>query len=852
MKKHWIFLAYLTALPLFTGHAADPGLVSDAVILPPNLNSFNPPRGAGSSYIDPAFGTKITRLTDNLGFNQFVIGGYYGNSEICYFNKDGSYLIALENILDGGKPKLAAFLYNGATGVRQKMIGAPGSGLDPYWIRWALADRYKLNGKYVSIDPVNHFYYYAGNEIRLHNVGSMDNYQVIHKFTEYTKIGSAGGEGDISNDGRYWVLDGDDKELFVYDLVNDLKYPVSTFDLGSLGSKGSSVGVDYAAISPLGNYVIVSWGTDAGAGKRYAGIELYDKNWKFIRQLHPSIVHSGTGVDHFGDEVLYTVVTHDYPEVFASCGATAGDLVSVRLSDGHQRLLKDIPNWAHMTITTCNSTTNGDYIYVAYHNRSSDPNALWSPYWDEIFAVSTDGSQTVRRFVHHRSHYVEGQSTKYYQPDAMVNRQGTRILYRSTYNTGIGDLYMFSTIAGVPDAADQTPPNSPTGLHNGAVDYKSIEVVWLSPASAADGDLPAFYKVYRDQVFLADVYGTRYVDQGLEEYRRYTYEVFSVDNSGNVSKTPAQAALSTLADLTPPFVLEIRVSDATTLEIVYSERVDPASAINMGNYSINTNISLRAAVLAKDGVTLMILTSPMTLGVQYNLLISNVADASKNKNPIAGGAIYSFALLAGFYDDFDKDLKPAWIFRTPSRWQLASVADNQRLFLNTSDYGDLASKMLGEYALINGSESMGSDLTLSCLARSNEDEITNNQADYAVIFGFVDDRNYCYVQFHPEDVKLHRIVNGERTVFEDYPFRTALDDFSRITVELKAGKVRTLVNGQQVFDYVLPAAVTGQVGVGSFNDSAWFDNVNVGPSTLLDTTPPKAPRGLNIVNERGN
>jgi hypothetical protein len=87
-------------------------------------------------------------------------------------------------------------------------------------------------------------------------------------------------------------------------------------------------------------------------------------------------------------------------------------------------------------------------------------------------------------------------------------------------------------------------------------------------------------------------------------------------------------------------------------------------------------------------------------------------------------------------------------------------------------------------------------------------------------------------------------------LFEDFPFRTELTNFSRITVELKSGKVRTLVNGQQVFNYTLPAAVTGQIGIGSYNDSAWFDNVNIGLSSLLDTTPPKAPQGLSIIDEK--
>ena len=404
------------------------GVVSDEIIIPPDLNTFNPPSGAGSSYIDPAFGTKITRVTDNSRFGEFVLGGYYGNSEICYFNKDGSYFIASENEDFDGSRLIATYLYNGHTGERIRLLGMYGTTVRPYWIRWALADRYTKDGETLTFDPIYHFYKYEDNEIRLYDVRDIDNYRVIRTFPEYGEIGPAGGEGDLSGDGRYWVLDGDAKEMFVYDLIDDIKYPASTFDLGSLGSKGGNVGVDYAAISPSGEYVVVSWGTDPGVNKQYAGIEMYDKNWNYIRQLHPSIVHWGMGFDFYGDEVVYTVVTHDYPEVFSSIGATPGDIVSIRLSDGKQRLLLDVPMWAHMAISSCNYITNGDYIYVSYHNRSEDPNELWAPYWDEVFEVPTDGSQEARRFVHHRSHYVEGESMKYYQPDAMVNRQGTKIL----------------------------------------------------------------------------------------------------------------------------------------------------------------------------------------------------------------------------------------------------------------------------------------------------------------------------------------------------------------------------------------------------------------------------------------
>ncbi len=823
------------------------GVISDDVIKPQKLNSFNPPNGVLSSYVDPAFGTRIHRVTDNTSFGRFVLGGYMGNSEICYFNHDGSYFLAAEN--DPANGKITTFLYDGQTGRQIRAIGL----FEPYQLRWPLASQYTKNGARISFDPTTHFYKYDDNEIQLWDVNDPGAYNVIRKFTEYNGIGPAGGEGDISFDGRYWVLDGDAKEMFVYDLIDDKKYPVSTFDVGSLGSKGGAVGVDYAAVSPRGNYIVLSWGTDPGQGKRLAGIELYDKNWNYIRQLHPSIVHWDTGIDAFGDEVIYTVVTHDYPEVFKSTGATPGDIVSVRLSDGQQRLLKDIPNWAHMAISACNSYTDGQYIYVSYHNRSDDPNKIWSPFWDEVIEVPTDGSQQVRRFVHHLSHFVDGQSTKYYQPDAVVNRQGTKLIYRSTYNTGIGDLYMFDIGARGVDQSDNTPPNPPLNLRQGGSTFDSIELVWDEPAPAFDGDVPTHYNLSRDGTFVAAVFETGYIDQGLVEGKTYQYKLFSVDDAGNESNSFASAALATGADTDPPLLLGASVQNSRLVELLFSEALDQASAERHENYHIDHAIEVQSAVLQDDAQSVLLQTFPIDLGVVYTVTVNNVADASAQRNVISPNSSATFSLLGGFYDDFENGISSLWEFRTPSRWSLDESADNNSLFLNTTDYGDYSTKMLGEYATLTGSENWGNAFRVSCQAKSNEDLISNTNADYAIVFGFVDDLNYYYVQWHPQDIKVHRIVNGERTLFEEYYYKNNFERFSPLSVELKDGELKVAVEQDEVFvlDLNAQGAITGRLGIGSFNDSAWFDNVNMGPYDQgEDTIPPVAPTGLQIVDER--
>ena len=172
--------------------AGSNGLISDALIKPPDFFTLSPPAAVGASYVDPAFNTRITRVTNCGMAGSQVLGGYMGNSEICTFNSDGSYFIATENVVEGGVEVNATFLYSGSTGGRLKRLGK--DSIRPWWIRWALADRYKKNGQYVIFDPIHHFYKYEGNEIRLYDVRNMDSWVTLRRFSEYQSIGPAGGE----------------------------------------------------------------------------------------------------------------------------------------------------------------------------------------------------------------------------------------------------------------------------------------------------------------------------------------------------------------------------------------------------------------------------------------------------------------------------------------------------------------------------------------------------------------------------------------------------------------------------------------------------------------------------------
>jgi hypothetical protein len=400
---------------------------------PPNYTTFMPPALDGS-YCDTTFGTVVKRLT-NTGM------GHTTNSELSYFNIDDSYFIAIDDNV--------TYLFDGEDGHKIKELGV--GGIRPWWMRWPRTNYYTASGVKVTFDPTQYFYKYEGNEIRLYSVDTLQ-YVVLHTFSEYTEIGPAGGEGDISQDGRYWVLDGEkpdgDLVLFAYDLLNDVKSAEVPFEVGDVGGNGS--GVDYAVISPSGKYVVIAW--DAGRedpftddkGFQHYGVEVFDRaTWEFQRRVHPIRIHFDLGYDSAGHEALFATAGNNAEDLasFNVPDLALGDVVMVRLDDGVGTKLLDVPRWVHQT--SAFAAGRNQYIFIAFEVKSEDPTQDWAPYWGEIVAVATDGSGEVVRLLHHRSRKVGDQMQKAFQPDFFPNNAGDKIIFQSTYGVGGPDLYIF-------------------------------------------------------------------------------------------------------------------------------------------------------------------------------------------------------------------------------------------------------------------------------------------------------------------------------------------------------------------------------------------------------------------------
>lgn len=431
---------WLTCCP----EAAIGFLIDGNVYLPPDYLTFLPP-ALGGMYNDQVFGTRVRRLSDARNTRDSSTGMIlpyvrHEYATMSPFNSDNSRILIQHGSYFA--------LYDGTGRFIKDLPFEIGPLSEPRWSR--------------SDPAVLYYHPFPGNQLRQYHVGT-DVISVVHTFSEYSLI-SGLGESDISFDGDKLVLVGDNREIFVYTLSTDSKGAV--LDGTGLG------GVDQLQLTP-DNHVLVGW--FAAGRNRFNGIELYDLNMNFLRQVAPAIGHYDVTRDTNGEEVMFWANASDPSPVCPN------GIVKVRLSDAQQSCVLPLDgSLAHHV-----SAPDGGWFFVTTF-APSDPQPLlgsWPPYTNEILQVKPDGSE-VRRLVHHRSRPFDPWN---WQPQAAVSRDGTRLLYNSNYGLQVilllagfpseyTDIYLIEGLdaavlhrnLGVTKAGSGTVTSDPPGIACGA------------------------------------------------------------------------------------------------------------------------------------------------------------------------------------------------------------------------------------------------------------------------------------------------------------------------------------------------------------------------------------------------
>ncbi len=389
-----------------------------SVRLPQSYGTMQPP-ASGSTYTDPVFGTSIKRITNALSTNNADTGGKLTWIEDEYstaspFNNDNTRLILAHQSYFG--------LYDGDGNSLGNLPLDVNTLSEP---RWSRKDNSTL-------------YYHRGNQLKSYNV-STGLTNVVHTFSEYSLIGG-NGEMDISQDGDHLVFVGNGRYVFVYTISTDRK--LAAFDTAGHG-------FDSIYITPDNN-VTITW-LQYGIQTRYTGVELFDTNMNFLRQVAHIGGHMHMSRDLNGDEVLVWTNSNDAQP---ACGQNA--IVKIRLADGAQTCLLSL-DWS---LAVHISAADDTWAFVETYNPSDViPPSGWLPYTNELLQIKLDGSE-VRRLAHHRSRPLNSYN---YQPKLTVSRDGTHLVYASNFG-------LQSTLGYPKDYSDEymivsAPANSPvTGV----------------------------------------------------------------------------------------------------------------------------------------------------------------------------------------------------------------------------------------------------------------------------------------------------------------------------------------------------------------------------------------------------
>jgi hypothetical protein len=402
-------------------------LTSTGIELAPSYDTFVPP-AVGVTYVDPAFGSTIKRVSNALGTPNADGGGNLTWIENEYptaspFNTDNSKFILVHQSYFA--------LYDGSGFYMHDLPLEINSSSEP---RWSRKDNVTI-------------YYHSGNMLKSFNI-STGAIAVVHTFSEYSSI-SGNGEMDISFDGDHFVYCGDSRYIFVYQISTDKKFTV--FD-----TAGRSFDSEY--ITPSNN-VIVSWTTSGTV--RYTGQELFDINMNFLRQVGHADGHKDVTRDTNGSEVLIWTNSND-PQPIPGCN---NGIVKILLASGTQTCLAQL-DWSlavHISAPDGNGTV---FVDTEAPSNPASGSAAWVPYTNEILQIKLDGSG-VTRWAHHRSRPLNSYN---WQPKLSVSRDGTRLLYASDFNLQAIDKYTaeysdtyllaIGSTATTPPPATQPPPTT--------------------------------------------------------------------------------------------------------------------------------------------------------------------------------------------------------------------------------------------------------------------------------------------------------------------------------------------------------------------------------------------------------
>ncbi len=310
-----------------------------------------------------------------------------------------------------------------------------------------------------------------------------------------------------------------------------------------------------------------------------------------------------------------------------------------------------------------------------------------------------------------------------------------------------------------------------------------------------------------------------------------TYRCQVTNSEGSIYSSDAELFVS--VDSTAPTLTSAMALSDTRVDVRFSEAVNIADAEDRTNYQISLGIAVTAASLSDDGLVVSLTVSQLATDTFYTLSVSDIRDRAKTPNTIASLSSKDFTYRIA--DGFEDGTADGWTPSDASRWTVEMDKGSMAYYLATSS-GSPGGGRLGEYSLLPGEYG---DFTIMLRARLSDDVAANATADYAVVFGFQgsdsshpqDSDSYYYMLFNnnPDYNQLFKVVDGNRTLLATADSGDWLNDnaYHSIKINRTGSTISVYFDDTLILKTDDSSLGAGRVGVGSYNDSAYFDDVSV-------------------------